>query len=207
MTPDPYQGNSGGPGDPSNPESWNHYAYVVGNPVNLIDPSGLTTCDANGNNCYDSVTVNGSTGQVTWWSGPPSGADDYAGKTPPWFQDGGTKSQYMQQILAWQNCYKAVQQQQAAPYNNAIQVLDNALIPALSTVAVVGGIAGAILGSTIDELAGVLGTYGGSLLGAALLPLALNEIHTDAVVLLTVLSNLPPSAQAVTAACGPKPGN
>ena len=109
--------------------------------------------------------------------------------------------------LAWYNCYNAVQQKQAAPYNNAIQMLDNALIPALGTAAAVGGIAGAILGSTIDELIGAFGTYGGSLLGAFLLPLAINEIHTDAVVLLTVLASLPPSAQAVSSACGPNPGN
>ena len=40
MTPDPYKGRSGGPGDPNNPQSWNRYAYVVGDPVNLIDPRG-----------------------------------------------------------------------------------------------------------------------------------------------------------------------
>jgi RHS repeat-associated protein len=40
MTPDPYKGRSGGAGDPNNPQSWNRYAYVVGDPVNLIDPSG-----------------------------------------------------------------------------------------------------------------------------------------------------------------------
>ncbi len=41
MTPDPYQGTSGGPGDPDNPQSWNRYAYTVGDPVNWIDPQGL----------------------------------------------------------------------------------------------------------------------------------------------------------------------
>lgn len=41
MTPDPYQETGGGPGDPDNPQSWNHYAYVLGDPVNWLDPQGL----------------------------------------------------------------------------------------------------------------------------------------------------------------------
>ncbi len=37
LSPDPYQA-SGGPGVP---QSWNRYAYVMNNPVNYGDPSGL----------------------------------------------------------------------------------------------------------------------------------------------------------------------
>jgi hypothetical protein len=43
MTPDPYKGNGGGPGDANNPQSWNHYAYVEGDPVNNVDPAGEFT--------------------------------------------------------------------------------------------------------------------------------------------------------------------
>ncbi|MGA3041170.1 MAG: RHS repeat-associated core domain-containing protein, partial [Bryobacteraceae bacterium] len=37
LSPDPYAGSS----DPSNPQSWNLYPYVGGDPVNSSDPSGL----------------------------------------------------------------------------------------------------------------------------------------------------------------------
>jgi RHS repeat-associated protein len=36
------------PGDPSNPQSWNRYAYVLNNPTNLIDPLGLDPCSTTG---------------------------------------------------------------------------------------------------------------------------------------------------------------
>ncbi len=63
-----------------NPQSWNMYAYVNNNPLNATDPSGMTTCDANGDNCYDSTTVNGGSvdpvpgdnwpsGSASWYTG------------------------------------------------------------------------------------------------------------------------------------------
>src|ERR1700693_506118 len=42
MTPDP-MGNA--VADPSNPQSWNQYSYVINNPVNLVDPTGLDWCE------------------------------------------------------------------------------------------------------------------------------------------------------------------
>ena len=40
MTPDPYKGNTGGAGNPNDPQSWNKYAYTAGDPVNRLDPTG-----------------------------------------------------------------------------------------------------------------------------------------------------------------------
>lgn len=36
-TPDPYKSNVGSAGDPSDPGSWNKYAYTIGDPVNRYD--------------------------------------------------------------------------------------------------------------------------------------------------------------------------
>ncbi len=62
--------------NPANPQSWNRYAYVLNDAVDLLDPIGLTVCDATGNNCYDSVTVTagGGGGGGTGLSG--GGTDD-----------------------------------------------------------------------------------------------------------------------------------
>jgi len=40
-TPDPNHANTGGTGDPAEPQSWNRYTYVGGDPVNFADPEGL----------------------------------------------------------------------------------------------------------------------------------------------------------------------
>ncbi len=53
LSSDPYQA-SGGAGDPG---SWNRNAYVLGDPVNYLDPKGLTVCDAKGDHCYDFINV------------------------------------------------------------------------------------------------------------------------------------------------------
>ena len=41
MSPDP--GNAGA--DPTNPQGWNGYAYVLNNPLNMVDPSGASSCN------------------------------------------------------------------------------------------------------------------------------------------------------------------
>jgi len=46
FSPDPYPGSY----DPSNPQSFNRYAYVLNNPLSFIDPLGL--CDFNSTGSY-----------------------------------------------------------------------------------------------------------------------------------------------------------
>jgi hypothetical protein len=50
MSPDLYQGSY----DPTNPQSFNRYAYALNNPANLLDPSGL---DPGGPDCGADNTV------------------------------------------------------------------------------------------------------------------------------------------------------
>ncbi len=49
MTPDPYRGS----GRPSSPQSWNRYAYALGDPANTNDPTGL---DGGQGTVYDGIT-------------------------------------------------------------------------------------------------------------------------------------------------------
>jgi hypothetical protein len=44
LTADPYMSNSGGSGNPRDPQSWNRYAYTRGDPVNRFDPAGMQDC-------------------------------------------------------------------------------------------------------------------------------------------------------------------
>jgi RHS repeat-associated protein len=54
-------------GYPANPQSWNRYSYVLGNPVNLEDPTGMEsspiTCNDSG--CSGSITVTPEPGPPT----------------------------------------------------------------------------------------------------------------------------------------------
>ncbi len=78
-TPDPYASNSGGAGDPSDPQSWNRYSYTRGDPVNRVDPAGMQDCAADfcvtGYGLGDSEFcgspgVGGSGGIIEPWNDP-----------------------------------------------------------------------------------------------------------------------------------------
>ena len=94
------------------PGSWNRYTYVQGDPINFNDPRGLTRCDVNGDNCYDSVTVNGDTGQAVW-SDVPNGyaaqAYDFIdartwGDPPPAYQGAALALSYQMSSQFEQGC-------------------------------------------------------------------------------------------------------
>jgi RHS repeat-associated protein len=75
--------------DFTDPQSWNRYAYVLNEPVAWVDPLGLTVCDANGNNCYDSVTVTASGDGRPWWGGGPGGPHALKPQSPANSEGGG----------------------------------------------------------------------------------------------------------------------
>lgn len=74
--------------DPTNPQSWNRYAYVLNNPLLLIDPLGLDSTCTNGQGqsvpCPDPIGTS-----VTVWGYPPgvNGSGSNSGATG--FSNGG----------------------------------------------------------------------------------------------------------------------
>ena len=52
LTADPYKANNDTPGQPVSPATWNRYAYVLNDPVNLYDPAGLFACRGDGEDQY-----------------------------------------------------------------------------------------------------------------------------------------------------------
>jgi RHS repeat-associated protein len=65
--------------DPSNPQSWNRYAYVLNNPLGLTDPSGLYCNDIEGNETGDDASTCIADGG-TWTS--VCGVDTLCGTGP-----------------------------------------------------------------------------------------------------------------------------
>jgi RHS repeat-associated protein len=200
MTPDPYKVRGGGPGDTNNPQSWNRYAYVLGHPLNWIDPQGLDNCDP-GDPLPCTVTITGNNPDGGGGTGSGGGSNPCQGLSGGFY---GSYELCMAQV-AWQNCYNAVQQQQDAPAQQMLQFLDAWYPQILAGGAVIGGILGGIVGTTVDEFIAQYGTLGGIYFGSHLGALSANEWHTLAVLTLSVLSSLPPIPSSVTANCGPNP--
>jgi RHS repeat-associated protein len=67
ITPDPVGINAV---DPTNPQSWNRYAYALNNPLINIDPRGLYTVDSDGNvlGSFDGEILCDDSGACVTWS-------------------------------------------------------------------------------------------------------------------------------------------
>jgi len=76
-TPDPYQAAANGANDPSTPQSWNKYAYVLGDPVNAIDPRGTfeVCCGGEDDGFGDCGGDDWGGGAGIWYDQPPSGGN------------------------------------------------------------------------------------------------------------------------------------
>ncbi|MBS1799667.1 MAG: RHS repeat protein [Acidobacteria bacterium] len=66
MSPDPYHGSY----DASNPQSFNRYTYVLNNPLEMVDPSGLDYCTVSSGTAYQSASDCAQAGG-TWIFEPP----------------------------------------------------------------------------------------------------------------------------------------
>ncbi len=83
VTPDPYRAGTGS-GIPSNPQSWNRYAYVLNDPVNFLDPFGLDACTWNpATNTLNCTTDTGGGGIGDGGRGPGRPAGPIPNDPPP----------------------------------------------------------------------------------------------------------------------------
>jgi RHS repeat-associated protein len=54
---DPYIATPTSPSDPGTPQSWNRYAYVTGDPINLFDPGGTCGTPSTLSQTGDIITI------------------------------------------------------------------------------------------------------------------------------------------------------
>jgi hypothetical protein len=145
MKPDPYLSNSMGPGTPSDPESWNRYAYVEGDAINFNDPSGTTICFVNPKTgvieeCYDSTTVIGMLPSPI--SGGGGGNDRFSKLEFPPDYSPPTVLGPLDLCLLSTDQYFSNQRTAATSFVNGISAGSS-----IRTAAIIGGLSGAIQGA------------------------------------------------------------
>jgi len=225
MTPDRYRKSA----NPNAPQSWNRYAYVVGDPTNNNDPTGLCVIDGveypdGGDECPNGtgVTVTGSgdpppptpdpdpsdpePSSTNSTPGDPAGQPNYPSVWTPncgWIEVTATFN--MNNMLS---CWISTQQQWQNCYNAVQQQQDAAAISWLEFIdnnylffEGIGFTIGAGVGFGLG--AGPVGALLGSHIGM----LSVDQFHTLIAIALNYYANLSPSPAAVAATCGPKPGN
>ena len=75
--------------DPTNPQSWNRYAYVTNNPLDFIDPLGLRLVDCAWDGCAGSACfMCGGGGGVNGGAGGGADGPGYGGQAPGVYVDG-----------------------------------------------------------------------------------------------------------------------
>ena len=88
MTADPSHSSATSPTNPRAPQSWNRYVYASGDPVNLVDPTGLDLpIDCGDDQCDGGGGDPGGGGGGCDWCGDGGGGGD-GGGTPPCGPDG-----------------------------------------------------------------------------------------------------------------------
>jgi len=136
MTPDPYTAKTGGATSPTVPASWNRYAYVLGDPENLVDPTGNYSCAAAGADCSGCVSPEDCCDKFGLeCPNPPPGRGGNPKACPPLTHDDGNGNcvpnpwilevGYLPVVGEYNHLYIEVFQQGASPGTpDAFYVLD-----------------------------------------------------------------------------------
>jgi hypothetical protein len=176
---------------PGIPAAWNKYAYVIGDPVNLFDPTGQsyyctdddcdesddggdgdpgdTQCDSKGTNCYNSITVDG---------GKDDGGAGNTGTGQTWGQFG-----------------QAAGSCAASAFGFGTAVAGGAVASGTNTVATAGKFAGATKGTSLAS--NTLSKMFPKVIGATWAPTLNNPLATSTVLGRVLGRWVPVAGQAV----------